>query len=252
MTRSTTALLVGLLVVLAAVGSAGVVLALQNDAPATSTDLQNAGRTVTVSADGQAEAQPDTAVLRVAVEASNPKATVARSQVAENVSHVREALTAMGLNDSQITTSDYRIYYDENRQPKPTGESPPPVYRVRHVLSVEVHDTDLVGPVIDAVVEAGATNIYNVQFTISKETRARLQNEALSDAMQSAHSQAETLADGADLTLVDTHSVQTGSASVPRVQYATTTASGGSAGTHVQAGPVTVSTTVTVTYNASA
>ncbi|MFB6124932.1 MAG: SIMPL domain-containing protein [Halanaeroarchaeum sp.] len=252
MTRTTTAILVGLLVVVAAVGSAGVVLAFQNDAPTASTDLQNAGRTVTVSANGQAQAQPDTAILRVAVEASNPKATVARSQVAENVSNVREALTAMGLEDSQITTSDYRIYYDENRQPKPTGESEPPVYRVRHVLSVEVHDTDLVGPVIDAVVDAGATNIYNVQFTISKETRARLQNEALSDAIQSAHSQAETLADGADLTLVDTHSVQTGTTGAPRIEYATTAAAGGSADTHVEAGPVTVTTAVTVTYNASA
>ncbi|MFB6069473.1 MAG: SIMPL domain-containing protein [Halanaeroarchaeum sp.] len=248
MSRPTTALLVGVLVTVAAVGSAGIVLAFSNDAPSSALQPGDSSRSITVTASGHAEAQPDTAVLRIAVEAADPEATTARSQVAENVSSVKAALAELGIDDSHVTTTGYRIYYDENREPRPGEESQPAVYRVRHTLSIEVNQTENVGSVIDTVVDAGATNIYDVGFTISTETRNRLQNEALSSAMSNARSQAETLADSASVSLVDVRTVQTGvGGDVRPVAYETAVA--GSAGTDVNAGPVTVRATVTVTYD---
>lgn len=254
MPRSTTALLVGLLVVVAAVGSAGVALALTgDDAPATpAVDRPTSDRTITVAASGQAQAQPDTAILRVAVEAADPEASVARNRVAQNVSSVKAALTDLGIDAAQITTTDYRISHDERRSPEPTKPDQPAVYRVQHVLSVQVEDTDQVGAVIDAVVDAGATNIYDVQFTLSQETRDQLRNEALTAAMVNARRQAGTLADSANLTVVSTRTVRTGGSFDGPVRYETTALAGGAAAaTDVNAGPVTVRATVTVTYNAS-
>lgn len=254
MTRTTTALIVGALVVLAAVGSAGLVLAYTGatDAPGQSALQQTDanGRTITVTASGQAMAQPDTAILRVSVDAADPEATVARTQVAENVSAVRAALTDLGIPDSKITSTGYTIYYDERTRPDAKPDQPP-VYRVRHTLSVEIDDTEMVGQAIDAAVDAGVTTVQNVQFTVSEETRARLQNEALTDAMSGARTQADTLAASAALTIDGVHDVQTGSYGVPRLEYAMTSAAGG-AGTDIDAGPVTVTATVTVTYDAQA
>jgi len=252
MTRTTTALIVGLLVVLASVGSAGIVLAY---AGATGAPTQSAlqqtdstSRTITVTASGEATAQPDTAILRISVDAADPKATVARSQVAENVSAVRAALVELGIDESKITSTGYTIYYDERRAPDSKPDEPP-VYRVRHTLAIEIDDVEMVGQVIDAAVDAGVTTVQNVQFTVSEETRAQLQNEALTDAMTSARSQADTLATSAALTILSVQDVQTGSYGVPRLEYAMTAAAGG-AGTDLNAGPVTVTATVSVTYDA--
>lgn len=254
MSRPIQSLVVGVLVIVAAVTSAGAVLALDDadaasplaDQPATSE------RSITVSASGEAQTQPDTATVRLAVEKTDDDVSAARTTVAEKVSSVTAALTEMGIPEDAIRTTDYRIYQDDRRERTPSGGDSAPVYRATHLLTVDVNETERVGAVIDAAVDAGATDIHDVRFTLSKETRQQLQNEALTEAMSAAKSQADTLAQSADLQIRDVASVQTADASTPRPYFAVETAAVGDAGTDISTGPVTVSASVTVTYNASA
>lgn len=253
MRRQTLAVLGVALVLLATLGSAGVVMALAGGSASPQT-LQTSNsddaETITVSAQGSAEADPDTAILRLAVESTSPDATAARTQVAENVSAVTQALLDLGIEDAQIRTTDYRIYHDD-RRPAKEMESEAPVFRARHTLQVEIDDVDMVGQAIDAAVDAGATDIHDVRYTLAEDTRMDLRNEALTAAMENARSQADTLAESGELTITGVHDIATADYSGPVYRYETAYDGAAGASTEISSGPVSVTAQVTVTYNAS-
>lgn len=253
MRRQTLAVLGVALVLLATLGSAGVVMAIAGGSgspQALQTANTDEGESITVSAQGSAETDPDKAVLRLGVEAVSPDATTARTQVAENVSAVTDALVDLGIDEDQIRTTDYRIYRDERRTPE--GMEPQePVFRARHTLQVDIDDVEMVGQAIDAAVDAGATDIHDVQFTLADDTRQTLRNEALTAAMDNARSQADTLAESGDLTITGVHDIATADYNGPVYRYETAFAGAAASDTVISTGPVTVSAQVTVTYNAS-
>lgn len=242
--------------VIAGAGTAGVAMAL-TDSPAqpaqTNPETQtNPNGTITVSASGSETGEPDKAVLRIAVEKSASDPTDARSAVAGNVSSVTEALSEMGIPDADVRTTDYRIY-QERHEPVRTGteETDEPVYNARQTLEVHLTDTDGVGEVIDTSVEAGATQVQDVRFTLTEETRNDLRNDALESAMDQAREQADTLANASELTISGPQEITTESGSVPVVAYQTEAAGAAASGTSIDPGPVSVETHVTVTYEAA-
>lgn len=256
MQRTTLAVLVGALVVVSSLGSAGLVMGLTDDTAPTQQQPPQANNTdtstITVSASGDAETQPDAAVLRLAVQARSPDASTARTQVAENVSEVRAALLDLGIDEEDIRTVDYDIYRDDRSRPV-NGEPPSePVYRARHVIAVDLDDVEMAGDAIDAAVDAGATDVQDVQFTLAEDTRLDLRNQALTEAMSNARSEGDTIASSADLEItgVQTVTTQQDFGPVPRYEVAMA-ADGGDAATSIDSGPVSVTATVTVTYNAS-
>lgn len=236
----------------AGAGTAGVAMALAEQ-PATPNQTtpvsaETPNRTITVSGSGTESAEPDAAVVRLAVEKTAPEPNTARTALAENVSAVTERLLELNLSEDQIQTTDYRIG-EERRPPMPDGEETAPSYQARQTIEVHLEDTDAVGAVIDAAVESGATDVQDVRFTLSEETRSELRNAALESAMDQAHSQAETLATAAELTITGPREITTESRISP-YGYAVETAQA-SDGTSIDPGPVSVSAHVTVTYEAS-
>lgn len=250
MVRRTTVTLLGALLV-AATLAGGVVVGELGGSGANSDQAPD--RTITVSATGDAEADPDKVVVRVAVTHTADSATAARKAVARNVSDLRAALADVGVGDDQIRTVDYNLYRDEEkREPtRKTDEDSAVVYRASHELAVELTNVDRAGTVIDTAVDSGASRVSNVRFTLTESTRKELQREALEDAMEGAAAKAGTIAESADLALGDVRSVTTVERTVRpyRVEASAGLAAGGD--TEVSAGPVTVTTSVTVTYNAS-
>lgn len=207
------------------------------------------GNAVTVTASGEAETEPDEAVVRVAVEATADDPTVARQRVADNASSMRAALVDLGLPAEAVRTTGFDIYEDRVRAPEP-GAEPATTYRARHAFAVEVEDTGMVGEVIDTAVENGATSIHGVEFTLSEETRQQLRQEAIDEAMSDARTQADAIAAAGGLTITGVDRVRTGGAAGPRpVPMAATADAGG--GTSIESGAVSVRATVTVVYNAS-
>ncbi len=242
--------------VIAGAGTAGIAMAFtdQNASPSQtdSFDQSAPNSTITVSASGAETAEPDKAVLRIAVQKTAEDPNTARTTVADNVSAVNEALTAMGIAEENIRTTDYRID-ERTRPPYPTeGERvDEPVYYAQQRMEIHLTDTDRVGSVIDTAVEAGATDVRDVRFTLTDETRNELRNEALVSTMEQARSQADTLADQSGLTITSTSEITTQMQRTPIVRYATESAGSVAAGTQIDAGPVSVETRVTVTYRAA-
>ena len=260
MTRSETVMLVSAVVIGAAILGAGVAVGSLGPAnpdpgnPATESGSApgDSGESITVSASGSAETEPDEAVIRVSVTAVRDDATAARQAVARNVSAIRSSLEQFGLADSQIRTVDYDLWEDRDRRPPQEGQEEKTRYRASHDLEITVIEIDTVGEVIDTTIDNGATNIRDVRFTLSKETRRTLRQEALDDAMGNARTQATTLAGSADLSLAGVHSVSTVEENRGVRPVALEAAAGGAGGdTSIESGPVTVSASVVVTYNAT-
>ncbi|ADQ66126.1 hypothetical protein C499_09959 [Halogeometricum borinquense DSM 11551] len=203
-------------------------------------------RTITVSGNGEVKAESDLAVLSVAVTATASSADEARAQVADRSETMRQALREAGVADDAVTTSHFRVraqYNHNGKERNVTG------YEAVHTYSIEV-SPDRAGEVLDVAVGNGANEVQHVSFTLSEEARADLRNDALNAAMDSARTDADTLASAANLSITGVQSVSTSGGYhpvEPRMEYDTPAAN---SGTSFEPGPVTVSATVTVTYEA--
>lgn len=206
------------------------------------------GRSITVSGSGEVTADADLAVITVAVTATASSADDARAQVASRSEQMRQALRDAGVPDDAVSTTYFRVgpQYDYSGQERNmTG------YQAVHAYTVEVAP-DEAGEVIDVAVGNGASEVQQVTFTLSDEARADVREEALNAAMDAARADADTLAEATDLSITGVRAVSTTGGYQPvdtRVAYES--ADGASGGTSFEPGPVTVTATVTVTYDAA-
>ncbi|AFK19711.1 DUF541 domain-containing protein [Haloferax mediterranei ATCC 33500] len=216
-------------------------------APGESANSTNA-TTISATGTGEVTADADLAVVNIAVTHTADSADEARGTVADNVSAVRTALTDAGIAEDDIQTTGFTIRpeYDHG------GEKRELVgYRAVHTLSVEVAP-DRAGEVIDLAVGAGASEVQNVRFTLTDETRAELRSEALTKAVESAKADADDVATASDLTVTGVQTATVGGSNSPgpypvAFEDARTTSG---APTELTPGPVTVSATVEVVYTA--
>jgi len=224
-----------------------------NQAPADA-DTDDGGTTVAVAGQATVDAEPDAATVTLAVRAAGDDAATVRDRLAANVSAVRSSLADYGLDDDQVTTEHFRV---RQTRPPERERGDAPDYVGVHALTVELDDVDAVGDVVDRAVEAGATEVGHVTFRLSDERRAELREQALTDAMADARSEAALLADTEGLTVGTPASISTDEVSVDRphreVAYATAAATpAADRQTAVEPGDVTVRVSVQVVYNASA
>ncbi|NEU58911.1 SIMPL domain-containing protein [Halorussus sp. MSC15.2] len=239
---------VGVALLLVTAGCVGSV-APTADASAQTQQPDRGGKTIGVSATGQAAATPDQAVVRVAVVASDDDANVVRERLAENVTRMREALKRAGVADDQIRTVAYNIeqeYREEGGERRPAG------FRGVHAFEITLSNTSRAGAIIDAAVSNGADRVDSVELTLSEERRREVRAEALRDAMDSARANADVIAESANLTVTGVHSASTGDVSYSPVRAESLSANAaGQSGTQIESGPVTVVAQVQVTYNAT-
>ncbi|WP_435098892.1 SIMPL domain-containing protein [Halarchaeum sp. P4] len=234
-------------IVAVGVVTAGVVAA-TTGSPAATPHAQNA-TTIDVTASGSVSAEPDVAVLSVAVVAQADSADAARAAVAENASSLRDALADAGIAKADIETTTYRV----SEQTQKSGEKPDTATRFQavHGFKVTVQDSSRAGAVLDAAVAGGANRVHGVQFTLSDETRADLREQAIEAAMADARSQASAVAAAENLTITGLKSASVGGGYGGPVLYASASGDAGGAKTTIDRGPVSVTVTVQATYTAN-
>lgn len=258
--RTTTA--VGIVVVL--LMTSGVGLALTTADSSTAENSEMAGETAAVSAhgnnasiqvtaSGDISAAPDKAVLRLAVVSTADSADAARAQVAEDAANLRSALEDMGVADDEVQTAyfDISAIHEETRNGTEIAG-----YRAAHgfEVHVEVDSADLgnrTGVIIDTAVQNGANQIDGIQFTLTVETRRELREQALERAMTNARQDADFLANTSALTITGVRSISTADVGVQPVEMSLRETAADSGETVIEPGPVRVSATVSVTYEAS-
>ncbi|QUD89688.1 SIMPL domain-containing protein [Phenylobacterium montanum] len=146
--------------------------------------------TLSLSAEGEAEARPDQATITLGVQVKAPSARQAMADNAQRMSQVIAALKSAGLEAKDIQTSNLSLNpaydYGPNRPPKLTG------YEADNEVRVTVNDLARLGPVVDAVVNAGADQVSGISFGL-KDPRAA-EDRARKSAVQALAAKAELYA----------------------------------------------------------
>jgi uncharacterized protein YggE len=133
------------------------------------------------------------------------QATSADAQ--ETMNQVIEAVKAQGVVDNDIQTSGFNIYANQPQPfgPADQGAANETTYQVSNNVTVIVRDLENVSTVLDAAIEAGANNIYGVNFSLADYSAP--ESVARSDAMENAQTKAEEIAGLAGVELGDVVSV---------------------------------------------
>ncbi|WP_049936077.1 SIMPL domain-containing protein [Haloplanus natans] len=108
---------------------------------------------------------------------------------------------------------------------------------------------------IDTAVRNGATEAADVSFTLSTECRRTLERRARSAAMADARSKARALATDANLTVTGVQVIRTARSGAPRpvdagAAMTETPVPTGASPSDIESGPVSVTATVQVVYEA--
>lgn len=198
---------------------------------------------ITVDAVGEAQAEPDKAIVDVAVRVEGEDPENIRDELASGAAELEAALDAENV---EYKTTTYQI-----REPH-RHEGDDPEYVGVHAFEVTVDDPDDVGDIVDVAATAGAV-IGNVEMTLSEEKRTDLRDEAIEAAMDDARHQAETVASTGDLMITGVISVDASQRSYSTVGFDGPVAEDDTAAppTDIDMGDVSVTYSVDVTFDAS-
>jgi uncharacterized protein YggE len=163
----------------------------------TSVTIAETAPVVTLNVTETVEAAPDQAVVGTGVQTRAPTATQAMRDNAAKMDRLIATLAKAGIPKKDIQTSGINLsaQYDySNRDGQPAG--PRFIgYEASNQLTIKLHDVKKVGPLLDTLVDAGATNVNGPSFSI--ENPAPMLAQARAAALKSAKAQADFYAQAA-------------------------------------------------------
>ncbi|GGD89224.1 SIMPL domain-containing protein [Tsuneonella deserti] len=174
--------------------------------PATAADVQvtSQGPLVELSVTETVKARPDIAEISAGVTSQAPTAVEAMQKNAQAMDAVVKRIKALGIAAEDIQTTGINLGaqydYDQSQQRQVFRG-----YQASNRVSVTLRKVDRTGPVLDALVAAGATDIGGPNFSIDDDTAPRAQ--ARQAAFQKAQAQANEYARWAGYTGVRVLSV---------------------------------------------
>lgn len=168
----------------------------QSESPLT-TQTVGAPGTITVVGDGTVTIEPDKAEAVIGVETAGTSVKDASAENAAIMQAVMDALAEAGIAVKDMQTNGYNVYAD--RGYGPDGASQETTYRVSNNVNITIRDLATVGDILDAAIEAGANNIYGVNFSIAKPSA--IESDARAQAVDDARTKAQELADLAGMEL---------------------------------------------------
>ena len=156
-------------------------------------DTRFSATTLDIAADGEAHPAPDMATLALGVTQQAPSAAAAMAEASATMTRVIAAMKGAGIDARQIQTSNLALnpqyVYAPNEPPRLTG------YQASNEIVVTVLDLARAGPIADAAVGAGATNVGEIRFGLKAPAAA--ENFARLQAMKALEDKAALYANAA-------------------------------------------------------
>ncbi len=146
--------------------------------------------TIQVNGSGTAFGAPDIAHIEIGYEIADEDLNHAFEQTSTTLYAIRDAVLALDIASEDIQTRGLSLWVDE-RYVGPDQE-PQRLYRLSNAFRLTIRDIERVADVIDASVQAGANNIYGLQYGIA-DTDA-LEEQARARAAADAKARAANLA----------------------------------------------------------
>jgi len=216
-------------------------------APAHAQDPDESRRTIEVTGTGTASGSPDVAVIQLGVQLFETDLGAAVTNANETMDAVIAALEEQGVASEDIRTSNFSIYQESGMpQPMDAAGTSETRYVVNNVVEVRVRDLEQISNVIQAALDAGANNVYGLNFGL--DDADALQAEARTLAVEDARARAEALADAFGLAVGEPVSIREGGMDQPGLRSFDTAMGLGGAGPVISEGQLSVAMQVTVVF----
>ncbi len=202
------------------------------------------GGTITVTGEATVQATPDMATIMLGVTTDGETASAAMTANNAAVSAVLARLTAAGVEDRDLQTSNLSL--NPNWVGYDTGATPTIAsYSAMNMLNVRVRDLAKLGELLDASITDGANTLNGITFELS--TPRPVMDEARKAAVADAKARAELLVAAAGEALGDLVSItETPNYNSPMPMFRADAASAGTV--PVASGQIGLMATVTITY----
>ena len=160
---------------------------------------------ISVIGQGKVFLTPDIAYITIGVRTESENVTESLSANNQQSQDVYNALVNWDVTNQDIQTTSLNIYpYQEYNQ---VGEVQGTKYVVENAVYVTIRDLANLGEILDTVIRAGANSINSIQFDVEDKEGAL--SEARSLAVKDAKTQAEALAEAAEVELGDLMNLNT-------------------------------------------
>lgn len=169
-------------------------------------------RSMSVSGTGRVTIVPDIATINIGVRTEADEVAEALEGNTAQANAISDVLQDMGVAEEDIQTSNFNVYPSERYDPM-TGQVEGRFFVVENTVNVKVRDLTQLGSVLSAVVEAGANNIYGINFSV--EDRETAVAEARQLAIEDAQVKAQAIADEAGVDLGDLINISVSSSDMP-------------------------------------
>lgn len=153
------------------------------------------GPVVELTVTESVKAKPDIATIGTGVTTLAPTAVEAMRRNAEQMSGVIDRIKSLGIAEDDIQTAGISLFaqydYDQQLQ-RPTFRG----YQASNRVSVILRDIENAGPVLDALVAAGATDINGPDFALEDNKGALAQARKAAIAQAAAQAREYAVASG--------------------------------------------------------
>lgn len=151
--------------------------------------------TITVTAEGKADATPNVAQITATVENRNQNLDTARAQNEQKVAEIINRLKEAGVDEKDIKTQQISGSPGYEIQ---TQIYPPPPRPNTNIFStsleITIRNFDLTGEILTILTQNGATNLYGPNLTLDDTAQELAKSQARQKAVESARKKAEELA----------------------------------------------------------
>lgn len=215
-------------------------------------NIAPAGPVVELSIYESVSVAPDQVTIGAGVTTQAPKATEAMQQNAAEMAKVIARIKALGIADKDIQTTGIALgaLFDYKEPAYPGTTMPTQVFRAYQAsnrVSVVLHKIENTGRVLDALVDAGATDISGPDFGVENDAAAK--EQARSRAVARGEAQAAAYAKMLGYTGVKVLSIsESVEAAFPVYDASKMVAEIAPTATPVQPGMVSSGVSMTITY----
>ena len=197
-------------------------------------------RTITVTGTGIVNVKPDIATVSVGVMKTAVELGDAQGQVTDALAAITKTITDAGIDEKDVVTSAYSVYpvpsYDDDGNY--TGVKG---YQVSSTLTVTVRKIESVGTLLDAVVKAGANQVWGISFSVDDPSKPA--SEARKAAVADARQKADELATAAGAVVTGPVSITETSSPAPKAQEYEAPMAADASGSASRSVPVSTGTT---------
>jgi uncharacterized protein len=205
-------------------------------------------RTISINGHGEISVVPNLASVSIGVTSNGKTANEALAQNTKAMQQVFAALKTAGIADTDIQTSNFsvnpRLIYPQD------GSNKPPVvdgYDVNNQVTVIVRKLDMLGGLLDQMVNAGSNQINGINFTV--DNADKILDSARTQAVADARRKAEIYAQAAGVKLGRVISISEGAAyQPPPVMYSRAKADMAGAPAPIAQGEQTLSMDVSLVW----